>query len=152
MHLRINSPTVIHETMDDEVVIIHFESGAYFNLRQTAAEIWNMLAAGHNVRDIIGFYQRRHADDGKTIEQAVHSFVDSLQREDLVVSHEASEHAAAGSVSDPAGDTTPAGAFLAPSLEKYSDMQDLLLLDPIHEVDADGWPHRIEESDDGTPD
>ena len=30
--------------------------------------------------------------------------------------------------------------FNAPVLNKYTDMQDLLLLDPIHEVDATGWP------------
>jgi hypothetical protein len=30
--------------------------------------------------------------------------------------------------------------FHAPVLQVYSDMQDLLLLDPIHEVDATGWP------------
>ncbi len=31
-------------------------------------------------------------------------------------------------------------AFEAPVLESYSDMQDLLLLDPIHDVDDAGWP------------
>jgi hypothetical protein len=30
--------------------------------------------------------------------------------------------------------------FVAPVLDKYTDMQELLLLDPIHEVDASGWP------------
>ena len=25
-------------------------------------------------------------------------------------------------------------------MEKYDDMQELLLLDPIHEVDEAGWP------------
>jgi hypothetical protein len=31
-------------------------------------------------------------------------------------------------------------------LNKYTDMQDLLLLDPIHEVDAAGWPStKVEE-------
>jgi hypothetical protein len=25
-------------------------------------------------------------------------------------------------------------------LQKFTDMQDLLLLDPIHEVDESGWP------------
>jgi hypothetical protein len=24
---------------------------------------------------------------------------------------------------------------------KYSDMEDLIMLDPIHEVDESGWPH-----------
>ena len=32
-------------------------------------------------------------------------------------------------------------AFETPVLEKYTDMAELLLLDPIHDVDATGWPH-----------
>jgi hypothetical protein len=36
-------------------------------------------------------------------------------------------------------DVLPA-AFVAPVLHKHTDMQDLLLLDPIHEVDETGWP------------
>jgi hypothetical protein len=27
-------------------------------------------------------------------------------------------------------------------MEKYEDMRDLLVLDPIHEVDEGGWPTR----------
>ena len=34
----------------------------------------------------------------------------------------------------------PASAFEAPVLSKYTDMQELLLLDPIHDVDDMGWP------------
>ena len=30
--------------------------------------------------------------------------------------------------------------FEEPKLEKYSDMEDLLLLDPIHDVEDEGWP------------
>ena len=33
------------------------------------------------------------------------------------------------------------GPFVPPTLEKYTDMQDLVLLDPVHEVDERGWPH-----------
>jgi hypothetical protein len=29
-----------------------------------------------------------------------------------------------------------------PLLRKYTDMRDLLLLDPIHDVDEQGWPVR----------
>ena len=34
----------------------------------------------------------------------------------------------------------PAGAYEPPVLEKYEDMQEMLLLDPIHGLDEDGWP------------
>jgi hypothetical protein len=30
--------------------------------------------------------------------------------------------------------------FVPPVLERYDDMEDLLLLDPVHDVDAQGWP------------
>ena len=32
--------------------------------------------------------------------------------------------------------------YESPQLEQYSDMSELLLLDPIHEVDEQGWPKR----------
>ena len=31
-------------------------------------------------------------------------------------------------------------AFEPPRLERYTDMKDYFLLDPIHEVDTAGWP------------
>jgi hypothetical protein len=30
--------------------------------------------------------------------------------------------------------------FVIPSLQAYRDMQDMLSLDPIHDVEAAGWP------------
>lgn len=34
------------------------------------------------------------------------------------------------------------GAFVAPVLHKYTDMQEFMLVDPLHDVEADaGWPH-----------
>ncbi len=30
--------------------------------------------------------------------------------------------------------------YAPPALETYTDMQELLLLDPIHDVDETGWP------------
>jgi hypothetical protein len=30
--------------------------------------------------------------------------------------------------------------FLPPEIDIFSDMQDILLLDPVHDVDESGWP------------
>ena len=32
--------------------------------------------------------------------------------------------------------------FEKPVLQKHTDMQELLLLDPIHEIDEKGWPSK----------
>jgi hypothetical protein len=37
--------------------------------------------------------------------------------------------------------------YKIPVLNKYTDMQELLLLDPIHDVNAQGWPESPESSD-----
>jgi hypothetical protein len=34
----------------------------------------------------------------------------------------------------------PVTNYAAPLFNRYADMQDLLMLDPIHEVDEEGWP------------
>jgi hypothetical protein len=41
---------------------------------------------------------------------------------------------------DPEPLTAAAAITAAPVLEKYTDMQELLLLDPIHDVEEAGWP------------
>ena len=49
----------------------------------------------------------------------------------------------------PPNGSAPADAarvFEAPRLEKYTDMQDLVLLDPVHEVDEQGWPQQRPEA------
>ena len=40
-------------------------------------------------------------------------------------------------------------AFAKPKLSKFGDMQDLLLLDPIHDVDQQGWPNSPENNPQG---
>ncbi|MBX3014591.1 MAG: hypothetical protein KF832_23935 [Caldilineaceae bacterium] len=44
-------------------------------------------------------------------------------------------------VSRPRGQR-PSHTFETPVLNEFTDMQERLLLDPIHEVDHAGWPHR----------
>ena len=64
-----------------------------------------------------------------------------------LVSERLLEPVAGGEESDrtPAADhDAPKPAFDPPRLEKYSDMQDYLLIDPIHEVDEPGWPAKRE--------
>jgi len=41
------------------------------------------------------------------------------------------------------------GTFEEPQLEKYEDLQDIILLDPVHRVDDAGWPHAAPAAADG---
>jgi hypothetical protein len=143
MYFKINSPQVIHETIDGEVVIVSLDTGNYYSLDKTGAYIWNLieknLSRSHIVESLTQHFEGKHDD----IEKALHLLVEDLMREGLITECSKSRM----DPGDPATvvvEPVVGGSrqtFESPLLQKYNDMQELLLLDPIHEVDEVGWPH-----------
>jgi hypothetical protein len=147
---RINRPIVVDEVFDDEVVIIHFDTGNYYSLDSVGTEIWGLIESGRSVAEIVESLALRYEDSDGEMEGAVTGFVVELQAEDLVAPGMAGDLATLKQPekrveSERAGRGRP---FRAPSMSRYTDMQDLLLLDPIHEVDEDGWPSVKPDSSD----
>ena len=134
---RINSPKVTSQVTDGEAVLIHFDSGRYYSADGSGGEILDALARGQSVDEIVDALVARHSLRRDAIAPAVQDFVDELVAEALIVPADAAGAADAGSV----GFTSaPAATFEAPHLRTYSELADLLRLDPIHDVDAAGWP------------
>ena len=137
---RINRPKIVSEIIDDEVVILNLDRGHYFSLRHTGADIWHALERGASVDEIIAHITGVYAGDEQAIADAVRRLLEQCESEELIVRL---ENTAVMDLPDrlPAGAGLK-GAFLPPELTKFTDMEDLLLLDPIHEVDETGWPHQ----------
>ena len=129
MAYRINSPGVIHETIDDEVVIINLDKGHYYSLDGCGARIWTGLIGGVAPADVAAGFE----GDAATAVAGVRELAAELEAEGLIVPAEGDSPAPL-----PDGPTL---TFEAVKLQRYSDMEELLLLDPIHEVDQQGWPH-----------
>jgi hypothetical protein len=138
---RVNRPKIVSETIDDEVIILNLDRGHYFSLRQSGAEIWHSLDHGASADEIIAHMTGRYIGDGRDIGSAVLRLISECQAEELIV-----PLGAPTSVGDQgaprSAPTEPRTDFIAPELTKFTDMEDLLLLDPIHEVDETGWPHQ----------
>jgi hypothetical protein len=141
---RINSPKVIDEIFDDEVVIINLDSGSYYSADRTGLEIWREIKRGAGASAIVAALTAKYEGDAAEIDAACRRFLAELRQESLIVStNDAPEISAEVAANRP----SDAGAkFSAPALHKYTDMQELLLLDPIHEVDESGWPHASAEA------
>ncbi len=134
-HFRVNSPSVIGEIIDGEAIIVNLDSGAYYSLRDTAGAIWGLIEKGADVDQIIRQFDAKVQNATTEIPKSIRAFLAELQTENLIVPSP-----------DPISvleiDTTEKLLFQPPVLEKFTDMADLLLLDPIHEVDEmGGWPH-----------
>jgi hypothetical protein len=120
---------VAHEIIDGEAVVIHLETGHYYSLTGLASQLWQWFAAGASRGQIL------EALDPLTGEQAgsVDQFISSLVAEGIL------EPGAGAVESGPLAKY--AGPFETPAFAKFNDMQNLLLSDPIHDVDETGWPH-----------
>ena len=129
MHYRINSPKVIHQIFDTEVVIVNLESGNYYSISGSGIEVWRRLEAGSSSRHIVDDFSAAGAPAEK-----LESFIGELVREQLIMARE-EQTPSAGHAKQAAS-----GLFRPPVLEKFTDMREMLLVDPIHELDESGWP------------
>jgi hypothetical protein len=132
---RFDESRVISEVIDGEFVLVHFESGCYFSIRGSGAEICRLLLAGHNLEAAAGQLAKHHHLPQSQIGADVDQFVAQLLAEKLLV-------ATGGQTRQPAAVELSAEPYAAPSFEKFDDMADQLLLDPIHEIGQAGWPVR----------
>lgn len=121
---RPNRLDVIDETFDGEAVIVNLVTGMYFSLTPAATELWALLADGRSVESL--------AASTNAPPEAITQFIEQLQAESLLVDADAD--------AGPAATTVEIDG--EPKLERFTDMQDLLMLDPIHDInlDGDGWP------------
>lgn len=131
--LRISSAQITSEIVDGEVMIINLKNGQYFNINGSSLEIWSALQEGATRNGILRSLEDRYAADPAILASALDQLLDELKKDELISAFEGAEPAA----SPAAGEKRP---FIAPILSKFSDMQELLLLDPIHDVDDAGWP------------
>jgi hypothetical protein len=142
MRYRVNAAHVVSDVFEDgEAAVIDLRSGVYFSLNPTGALLWPLLVGGTTLEALI---ERAHAgtDGDGEVPGAVAAFVASLVDEELV-DEVAEPEGEADGADPPAAPAAPGERirFLPPQLERFDDLQDLLLLDPIHDVSDQGWPH-----------
>lgn len=145
---RPNAPHVIAETVAGETMIVNLAVGHYFSLQGSGADIWAEVEQGRSLSGIVAVLKQRYIAENGDIESAVRRLVNELEGENLIVRVDESASdpdSAATEMQHPesnSGNGSHAQAqFVQPVLAKFTDMQDIILLDPVHEVDASGWPH-----------
>jgi hypothetical protein len=135
--LTVNGPLVVSETMDGEAIVMHHGSGRYFDMTGSAAVIWSAIERGHNSEQIAEALSLTYGLEAAVAAASVAAFVETLQTHDLICDADTPPPEAKSL----AMATAPAGTdFAPPVLGVHDDLADMLLLDPIHDVDDVGWP------------
>jgi hypothetical protein len=136
---RINKPHVVAETLDGEATIVDLDSGTYYALNESGSLIWDGLIEGSETNEVARALARAYELEPEDAARTVQELVQRLADANLIVEAREGQNGTA-----PAAESASAngshGPYAEPELSSYTDMQELLLLDPIHEVDESGWP------------
>ena len=138
--LSVNPSKTVHELVDDEVILIDLESGTYYSLVETAAEIWGALETGTTREQLLEALAQRYPGQDEDRDKAVLAFLDELLKLEILkveLQNAAPTHCRLSTTAK------APSQFVAPILAGHTNMSDLLLLDPIHDVDEQGWPHAL---------
>ena len=123
-----------NDTIDGETVLIDSEKGHLFLFMGIGPQVWERLIAGASVDALVNDVSARY---GEAAAVPTRSFIEALEQAQMLRN-------------DPAPSAAPHSAstawpetFIAPTLERYDQIADIISMDPIHEVDPNkGWPHR----------
>lgn len=138
---KIRTPQISHETIDGETVIINLDNGNYYSIDGVGADIWNLIDSGANINQISELISENYNIDKDEVHESIEELTNELISEGLIVNSKNNEKFDKEAINLVSLENNKNPEYKKPSLEKYTDMQDLLLLDPIHEVDDEsGWP------------
>ncbi|HMQ05899.1 MAG TPA: PqqD family protein [Saprospiraceae bacterium] len=138
---QVAGPNLVHETIDGESILLNLETGVYYSLNPIGSAIWEILISTGRLSDVVNEIHKYVPISKADIHTTVEVFVKKMVDENILKT-----------TSDPSThseiDLEPAKQILLqlnqklqePELYQYSDMKDLFLLDPIHDVDESGWP------------
>jgi hypothetical protein len=132
---KIDPAKVIHETVEGEAILIQLDSGNYYSLSGAGADVWALAIASHSPDEIAAALVEAYGAPRDVVDEAVAAVLSDLEHEGLLVPDGAAQPP------QPARLSSADTPFAAPRLCKYEDMQDYLLVDPIHHVDDSGWPN-----------
>jgi hypothetical protein len=136
---KLDRARIVFEQFEDETVLVNTETGYYYSLSPSGSEILRLLEEGCPAESLV------HALFGNSYSIShptglIESFVKRLKSEGILVDR-ASDHPFDTNGERRAPLYADGADFPPPALDRFDDVRDLLLIDPIHQVDAEyGWP------------
>lgn len=136
---RLNAPRFVDETVDGEALIMDMVTGAYYTCFGASTTAWEALKRGAEPPQVAAALAAAYPVELPEAEQDVERFLAELTQEEMLVPADGPSN---GATAEPAaGNGGPAGEYQPLAFERYTDLADLILLDPVHDVSDAGWPH-----------
>lgn len=137
VRLALNDASVIFERFGEEVVAIHLGTGRYYSLPGLAGEAFLLLAKTPTIPELADALAARFDAPAHIIAADLDSFLGRLKDESLLIED---RHSKARGLDLPTVSADPKLPYTAPEIHSHRDLENLFLVDPIHETGDAGWP------------
>lgn len=131
---RLNDAEMFYDMAEGQAVVINFVSGSYFGTGNLGSEVLNRILKGFAPQKILAALKAM-PECPVDIEDILQKFVDELIAKNIIVEGDTVEGG-----DEPFAEGLAEGGFVLNVVE-YNEVQELILADPIHEVEEEeGWP------------
>ena len=135
IHYYLNPQGLSYEEFGGEMVAVNFDTGKYYGLTGSALTIWQALLRPRTLDELVELLELTYSEGEHDIREMTVKFIEILESEDLLLQIQSPNLTLNSN-----GERQP---FVAPHLEVHSDLQELIMLDPVHDTDPEaGWPVR----------
>ena len=133
LHMLFINPRITADLFDNEIILANLDTGLYYTLSGCVIEALNHLPTT-SLQDLSAILIEKYGTPfQEKINQDVEQIISELKKEEIVLDQEKY------STKEYNFDFKLPEEYQCSVFNKYADMQDLLVLDPIHDVDEDGW-------------
>lgn len=132
----INPSGIASENFGDETIVIYISKGRYYSLAKSAVFMWSALSSPITAIILAQEVKNTYNISLDTAEKDVSGFISILKNEGLIIETDLAIEVTKEQVL-----SAESEKYEAPIIQTYTDMEDLILLDPVHDVDSkEGWP------------
>lgn len=133
---------IVYEVLNSEVIVVDFSTGNYYALIHIAKLVWQIIEQKATLETIAQYLseQKMCIEAGKN-RDAILADLKSFFRE--LLENQLIEPISDGVSLEIILPIPDGWKYDPPRLQKYTDVQSLLLLDPVHEVSEFGWPMKL---------
>lgn len=139
--LRLNEADTIFERFDEEIIAVQLATGAYHSITGTGVDAFLLLLFEPTVEEIAEALAEKYDANPAAIQEDLEPFLERLREHSLISAQPANGGSNGNRPALP--HSGPRVAYAPPVIQLFSDLQELFLIDPVHEVGPKGWPQLI---------
>lgn len=136
---KLNEEKMFFDMADGQAVVINYISGMYYGTTMLGSVILDRLVHG-NAPDNIKNAVKSLSGCPEDVDEQIDTFIAQLLEKEILISGDTLSGG-----EEPIGETALQDGFVL-NLDEFVEVQDLILADPVHDVDVEqGWPIFKEE-------